>query len=212
VTIVVTSQVDFNFGPAQDQGRRPTCLAFSLSDLNQFSHSSSAVFSAEYLYRSAAGTVPQWKPGDGLPIRAGVNAVGAPGQPEIIYCPYEVDEPSETPPSVPVVPAPLFGSPIRTVASPKTSVCAALQNGRPIGLVVRLLTSFYQPVDGRIAMNGHLVDGLHALVATALGHDVVTKDEFVLVRNSWGASWGIGGCAWLPMAYVHAYATHAFEV
>lgn len=212
MAIVVTDKTDFDFGPAHDQGRRPTCLAFSLSALNQFSHKSTAALSAEYLYRSAAGTIPKWKPGDGLRINAGVNAVTAPGQPEIQYCPYEPDEPAETPPVIPAVPGPLFSSAIKAVASPETSVRVGLQSGRPIGLVVRLLTSFYQPVNGRIAMTGHLVDGLHALVATALGHDGVTKDEFVLVRNSWGTSWGIEGCAWLPMSYISNYATHAFEV
>ena len=93
-----------------------------------------------------------------------------------------------------------------------TTTLTRAESGRPLGLVVRLLTSFYLPVDGRISMAGHLVDGLHAVIATALGVDATTKDPYVLVRNSWGTSWGLDGSAWIPMTYVDAYATHAFEV
>lgn len=212
MTIEVIHRTDFDFGAAHDQGQRPTCLAFSLSDLNRFGHREEAMLSAEYLYRCAARAIPGWKPGDGLQIGAGLTAVCILGQPAVEHCPYAPAEPAEIPPAVPALSAPLYASPIQIAAGPAAIAAKALQRGRPLGLVVRLLTSFFLPVDGRISMSGHLVDGLHAVVATAIGRDAVSQDSLLLVRNSWGTAWGIDGSAWLPMSYVNAYTTHAFEV
>lgn len=48
------------------------------------------------------------------------------------------------------------------------------------------------PIPGEQSIGGHAV--------LAVGYD--DTKQMLLVRNSWGASWGIGGYFWLPYGYV----------
>ncbi|MEW5705145.1 MAG: hypothetical protein AB1781_11265 [Pseudomonadota bacterium] len=34
-------------------------------------------------------------------------------------------------------------------------------------------------------------------------------DRHLLIRNSWGDGWGLGGYAWLPVAYLESFAVQA---
>ena len=46
----------------------------------------------------------------------------------------------------------------------------------------------------------------HAVVAVA--HGLIGTERAVLVRNSWGADWGLAGHAWLPETYLAPRLTH----
>lgn len=199
---------------ARDQGNRPTCLAFALSDLNGHANKQPTALSPEFLYREAAAKVTGWKPGDGLPLLAGLSVTATPGQPSEIACPYQPDEPT-----LPLAPnvayTPMFRGTYVYVAPTITNITTALSSGRSVGLVLKLTSEFFDvdPVTGQIIFTtGVLVGQNHAVVAVGHGIDLDTNETHILIRNSWGADWGLRGHAWIPAQYVMAHAICAFGV
>lgn len=212
MTILASIDLRSLHGVARDQGGRPTCLAFALSDLNGHRHQQPALLSAEYLYRQAAGLMPGWKPGDGLDISSALVAVSAPGQALEASAPYVVDEPTIPLTANPHC-TPLFrGSYTRQVPLMST-IESALAADRSIGLVLRLTMDFFSlPSDSpRVPFSPLTMPGQsHAVVAVGMGYDVQTNERHVLIRNSWGTSWGDHGHAWLPEQYIISHTLCAF--
>lgn len=219
MTIVVDTDVSSAWGVPHDQGSRPTCLAFALSDVNQHLNGTAKVLSAEYLYRSVARQTPGWKAGDGLQLAAALTTVGRTGQPSAAACPYAPFEPVEVPPGLPLLPASppdaarLYGSTLTAADLDAHAVVAHLLEGKPVGLILKLTESFYRPVKGTIDFSHEVLNGLrHAVVAIGVGQHGTTSQPFIRIRNSWGTSWGDGGNAWLPFNYVDVHAVMAFKV
>lgn len=219
MTIVVGTDVSSTWGVPHDQGSRPTCLAFALSDVNQHVNRTDKVLSSEYLYRSVARQTSGWKAGDGLQLAAALTAIGKPGQPSAVACVYAPFEPVETPPSLPLLPsnppdaARLYTSTLAAENLEAHAVVAHLLEGKPVGLILKLTESFYRPVMGIIDFSHEVLDGLrHAVVAIGVGHHGTTNQPFIRIRNSWGTDWGDGGNAWLPFNYVDVHAVTAFKV
>jgi len=72
-----------------------------------------------------------------------------------------------------------------------------LDSGVPVLLGLTVFDTFYRPdADGHIAdpPSGSSARGRHAVVA--VGHQT---DE-LLIRNSWGTTWALGGYAWIGTA------------
>lgn len=194
---------------AKNQGNRPTCLAFAVTDLNRgFADDD---LGPEYFYRATIHKIPGWQPGDGVQAAAAAEASQA-GHAREADFPYQVDEPV-----VPLEALPdamdLFGRPINFFNADIDELIDSMRVGVPIGLALRLTYQFYSPVDGVIPFSDSLFPGVmqHAVVAVGLGHDAQGETWF-LIRNSWGQEWGQNGHAWVPAAYIAAYATCAFGV
>lgn len=199
-------------GVARDQGSRPTCLAFALSDLNGHRHEQPGQLSAEYLYREAASLMQGWKPGDGLQVDAALHAVSSPGQALEVAVPYAPVEPAlpliSNPPC-----APLFTGKYALQVPVMRAIEDALANDQSIGLVTRLTVEFFSAstIAAQIPYSPHAIFGLsHAIVVVGIGHDATTLERHVLIRNSWGTSWGHGGHAWLPESYIDNHTLCAF--
>lgn len=84
------------------------------------------------------------------------------------------------------------------------SIKSCLAEGFPISFGFTVYESFFKP---SVSKNGMMpmpdianeeVMGGHAVLA--VGYD--DKKQMVLVRNSWGKSWGVGGYFWMPYAYI----------
>lgn len=210
MSVDVECTVEHCFGDARDQGRRPTCMAFALSALNQVASSAPEVLSVEYLYRSALARRPAATAAhDGLTLQEGLVSV-AMGQPVDVVVPYAPEEPTR-PVSVPVISpdADLYRSALTHWQPDLAAIATSLRGGNAVGLGIRITNSFTVPNDGVVSMETHSFPGTaHAVVAVAIGHS--QGQVFVRVRNSWGFDWGDAGHAWLPWAYLELHTLCVF--
>ncbi|ATH84139.1 hypothetical protein CO724_00350 [Ectopseudomonas mendocina] len=194
---------------ARNQGNRPTCVAFAVTDLNR--RFAEDELGPEYYYRATVQRIPGWKPGDGVQASAAAEASKT-GHALETHFPYQIAEPS-----VPLEALPdtldLFGYPIRFFNADIAQLIDSMRMGVPIGLALRLTYDFYSPVEGIIPFSPLVLPGamLHAVVAVGMGHDDHAETWF-LIRNSWGKEWGQNGHAWIPAAYIAVHATCAFGV
>ena len=81
------------------------------------------------------------------------------------------------------------------------SIKGCLAEGYPFTFGFTVFDSFYNIRNGMMTMpdiSTESVHGGHAVLA--VGYD--QKKQAVLVRNSWGASWGKKGNFWMPYAYI----------
>jgi hypothetical protein len=78
-------------------------------------------------------------------------------------------------------------------------VVSALDSGRTPVVLLKLSRTFYRPLPGGIVDAGseEQPDAARRHAVVAVGHGEIVAARAVLVRNSWGAAWGIGGYAWL---------------
>lgn len=195
--------------PARPQGRRPTCLAFALSDLNR-SHAP-ADLSPEFLYRAAAILNPAWVPGGGVTFDA-MREASRSGQPEEVEFPYCTDEPAH-----PISPLPSglkhYGRLLQRVSADPTDIACLITAGQPVGMGLRVTRGFFKPEGDVVPFSDQVMAGLlHAVVAIGVGHEKGSSAPWFYVRNSWGPQWGANGHAWVSGAYVSAHAECAFGV
>lgn len=194
---------------AKNQGNRPTCLAFAVTDLNRSFVDED--LGPEYFYRATLSRIPGWKPGDGLQIPAAIEASQL-GHPTEREYPYQTAEPQ-----LPLEPLPehlaLHGRSIKFFAADVGHLIGSMQAMVPMGLALKLTLDFYRPVEGVISFSPTVLPGamMHAVVAVGLGYDEGSQPWF-LIRNTWGEAWGLNGHAWISAAYIESHAACAFGV
>lgn len=189
---------------ARDQGSRPTCLAFAVSDTHSASRGSGIVYSAEHCFYEAhreAGTHPS----GGAQLPAMLNVVEVIGQVPEAEWPYlkrlPIDLNSWKPPG-------LFSDHQRCDSKqlPATlgTVTQYLIDGHSLLLTMRLSDAFYTPASNGVidqrGMEQPDPQRRHAVVAVGCG--AWDTEDAVLVRNSRGTGWGLGGYAWLTAAFL----------
>ncbi|WP_185755830.1 C1 family peptidase [Pseudomonas luteola] len=207
--ITIECLVDSSPVKARDQGNRPTCLAFAVTDLNR--QYVTEDLGPEFFYQATIQRISGWQPGDGLQVPAAADASRL-GHPVESDFPYQPDEPA-----FPLVALPtslsLHGHPINFFNVDVGQLTRNLQSGIPTGLAVALTREFYQPVDGIIPYSAVVLPTsmIHAVVVVGLGHDSQGAPWFY-IRNSWGPAWGQDGHAWISAAYIVAHAACAFGV
>jgi C1A family cysteine protease len=83
------------------------------------------------------------------------------------------------------------------------AIVTVLNQGSPVILGLVITDAFYGPNDVGVIVdkNPDIERGGHAVLAVGHGTGSAT-DPALLIRNSWGQDWGLGGYAWLSRGYL----------
>lgn len=216
--IIVLVDLRASFGPARNQGIRPTCLAFAASDAHAAVREGWSPLSCEYAFYRAQRRAGR-PPNTGALLSSMLDALRQDGQPEENGWPYLVAVPADAaswvpPPEV----GKLFGRNGATAAHSIDRVIRELDQGHPVIVLTMLSRAFYRrnpqgvvdPAPGEQPER----ERRHAVVA--VGHGKVDGQRAILIRNSWGPSWGDAGYGWLTERFlgprIYAAATLLEEV
>ena len=197
--------VSARVGPARDQGKRPTCVAFALSDLHASIRASDFVpLSVEYLFYHACRLATPFNPHTGVTLQQALQALNKDGQPTDAAWPYLPQLPSNLnhyrPPQINEAVYRKNGNHIHGKVVDK--LVEEMNAGRPAMIVFRSSIRFVLAKVGQ-PVTWSTTDQLllpHAVLAVAIG--TAKSERFVKVKNSWGTGWADKGFAWLSEEYI----------
>ena len=201
----ISTAVDLRgqFGPVRDQGARPTCLAFAASDSHAGLRPGWAPLSCEFAFYHAQRLAGR-SPAQGAVLPAMLEALKGDGQPQESGWPYLASAPSEgaawkPPDDV----GACFGRNGVSGGVDLAGVRPMLDLARPIVLLTMLSHSFFMPVSGVVdPAPGEPPEPSQRHAVVAVGHGTVDGAPAILIRNSWGPTWGAEGHAWLTDAFL----------
>ena len=200
----VTIECDLRplFGPARDQGTRPTCMAFSASDTHAAVRPDWVPLSCEYAYFHALQR-DGGHPDDGATpagILAAIKEDGQPTETQWSYLPHVPGDLAQWKPPANVGPLYRRGSAYDSATI--AAIRGLLDAGVPVIVTMCLSDAFYRPdADGIVDAREAPDPGRrHAVIAA--GYGTQGSQRLLLIRNSWGVHWGIEGYAWLSEDYL----------
>jgi C1A family cysteine protease len=202
---------------AKDQGPfRGTCLAFAVTASHELYRSPDIGpledLSEEMAYWGAKEIEGNRRPGASFAaMNAALARWGQPLETLWPYDPFTDDTQQSYRPSA----ACLQASNVRTTKMQKIVVSvdsfrSQLGSGRSIIAGIPLWDAFERPINGQLAnpSPADLNGALHAVVA--VGYEDARSR--ILIRNSWGETWGDHGHAWLPYTFVSQHVIEAWVI
>lgn len=200
---MITAAVDLRSDllPVRHQGRRQSCLAFASSTAHEHYAKPGEHLSVEFLFYHAVARTPGANPAVGTTMLATAQALAEEGQPPETAWPYNADP--VAPWSPPAISSPLLKAILVRDKLGPAPLLQALDRGVPVILGLIITDAFFQPDESGIVRDRSpdIERGGHAVIAVGYGLDAAGQ-PLVLIRNSWGASWGLGGYAWLSQTYL----------
>lgn len=192
-----------NFPAVRDQGTRPTCLAFALTDSHAFVRASTEPLSVDFLFYHAARreqNPPNFH--QGLLLTSAAESLRLDGQPAETAWPYSAFLPSDLALWHPPTDCAVLKA-IVTNHSATTATLVTLLDAAKIPVIIMMLSpSFYQPdATARIVpVPGEPILSSHAVIVA--GYELNKDGTEFLVRNSWGDHWGDHGYGWVSDSYL----------
>jgi C1A family cysteine protease len=198
--------------PVREQGQRGTCVAFAVTAAHEVERAVGALvsedLSEEALFWGCKVIDGNWR--SGTSFASAAAALESTGQPLEAIWPYDPRRREGTrydPPST--TPADWHKSGLGMASGTLASVRAAIDAGRPVVLGLTLFDTLLMPSPtGRIAAPsaGSPARGRHAVLA--VGHHA----DALLIRNSWGTTWALGGYGWLSTDYAERHVLEAWVI
>jgi Papain family cysteine protease len=190
------------FGPVRDQGSRPTCMAFAASDAHAAIRPGWEPLSCEFAYfwslKRDGGA-----PDEGVTLGGMLVSIKEDGQPTEEVWPYLATVPADIsswkPPST-CRPCYRRASALRHACF--SEVLQLLDKKVPAIITMNLSDAFYRPDGEGLISSSEPPDPNRRHAVLAVGHGSNGSERLVLIRNSWGAAWGIDGHAWLSERYL----------
>jgi hypothetical protein len=207
--IEVLSDLRGRFGPARDQGARPTCLAFAASDAHAALRDPWRTLSCEFVFYHAQRRAAR-PPASGAVLPTMLMALKEDGQPVEDAWPYL----DALPPDLRTYGPPDNVSVFRRNGEPRPTgldeIISHLNAGRPSLVLMTISDAFYLPdAEGIVrAPTSEAPDPTRRHAVVAVGNGRIDRERAVLVRNSWGIDWGLAGHAWLPEAFIAPRVRH----
>lgn len=191
------------FQGVRHQGQRSACLAFATTAAHERHVAAPELLCVEYLFYHSVQRTPGADPGAGASMLAMGDALRDDGQPVEAVWPYLATQPAPGAWTVPTFTSPVLKATADMSSRDFDAIVAALDGDRPVVLGLVITTSFLRCTpSGRLPpLNPDPARSGHAVLAVGHGRDP-SGDQHILIRNSWGASWGAGGHAWLSRPYV----------
>lgn len=201
--ITLSADLRPQFRPVQHQGARPSCLAFAATSTHERHAAIADPLCVEYLFYKAIGR--SGSGANGCTMDAMKVTLATDGQPLESYWPYL--------PVQPPLPAWIPPSGIGQVWKTNSDAAPALfadtvgliRGGTPVvlGLIITERFMRCDPAGRLPAISPDAEKGGHAVVALGYGEDN-SGEPYLLIRNSWGSGWGLGGHAFLDRKYLDA--------
>lgn len=202
----IVRDISWRLGPVRDQGKRPTCVAFALSDLHASIRSTTfAPLSVEYLFYHACLRSPVFNPSAGVTLHQVLGAIEHDGQPEEVHWPYLPDLPMDLRDyKLPTINATIHRRKGIDFTGAVDEILKELESDRAVMLVFSSTMQFVlaNPTVPVASSTSDQVLQPHAVVAVGVGEH--RTGRCVRIRNSWGAGWADGGHAWLSESYLNA--------